>query len=176
MDDFEHAAVRRLRRRQDGRDWPYVHNEGESTMMNKARPAIDMDRFEQQLRPVLDRVQVSGSTETGDARIDYAPPAVRQQQLESSVVQVKSFGELPTKEIDEMIAKAKADIAKLEEKGQAVRDVYVKHTGQIMEAIKTLQETVQLGMKTLDQLNEQCTALANPAPRDQQKYLPSADE
>lgn len=88
----------------------------------------------------------------------YAPPAVREDQ-QVLVSQVMKFGDLPTKELDEIIAAAEAEIASLKRDAQAVRDMYVKHTNRIAADIRRLQEGVKLSMDTMKTLREQCAKL-----------------
>jgi hypothetical protein len=85
---------------------------------------------------------------------DYAP----RKQLEPAM-QIKSFGDLPTKELDEIISAAEAEIAALKLDAQAIRDTYVKNTNRIIADIKRLQEGVRMSMETMKQLREQCRQL-----------------
>jgi hypothetical protein len=93
--------------------------------------------------------------------IDYAPPAVRNGPLgdEQALRQIASFGELPTKEIDEIISAAVAEVEELQRTGQLVRNLYVKAVDQLTADAKRLREGVRLSMKTLEALREQCIAL-----------------
>ena len=76
--------------------------------------------------------------------------------------QIRTFGELPTRELDDIIAAAEAEIALLKKDAQAIRDMYVKHTNRIADDIRRLQEGVRLSMETMKQLRDQCTALDEP--------------
>jgi hypothetical protein len=86
----------------------------------------------------------------------YAPPVIRG---DDTVKEIRTFGALPTTELDEIVSAAKAEIASLEADAQAVRDLYVKHTERIAAGIKRLREGVRLSMDTMKQLREQCEAL-----------------
>ena len=90
----------------------------------------------------------------------FAPPGMR--GLEEPVRQVKTFGELPTAEIDDMIASAEANIAELKNQAQQVRDIYVRYTNKIVEDINRLQQGVKLSMDALKTLGEQCQNLNIP--------------
>jgi aspartate ammonia-lyase len=93
--------------------------------------------------------------------IDYAPPAIRNGVLgdEQALRQIASFGELPTKEIDEIMSAAVAEIEELKRTCQLVRNLYVKAVDQVTADAKRLREGVRLSMKTLETLREQCLAL-----------------
>lgn len=90
---------------------------------------------------------------------DFAPAALRAEPLEQPITQVKSFGELPTRELDTLIRETEEQIAKLKGDAQAVRDIYSKHTARITRDLKLLQEVVKLGANTLKDLRDQCHGL-----------------
>lgn len=90
---------------------------------------------------------------------NFAPLAMRPRALEEPMEQVKTFGALPTKEIDEVLAAAKEQIAELEREAQSVRDMYVERTTRIVSDIKRLQEGVKLSMDTMRSLRQQCERL-----------------
>lgn len=104
----------------------------------KAPVPVNMDKFDQAIQ-------------------SYAPPA--QRALEEPVKQVQTFGELPTKEIDEMVKAAEDQIAELKAQGQQVRDLYVRYTERLVEDLNRLQEGVKLSMEALKALKEQCQSL-----------------
>jgi len=89
----------------------------------------------------------------------YAPPAVRDRQEEPVADQVKSFGELPTTELDEIVAAAEAEVAALKADAQTIRDLYVKHTSRVARDIDRLREGIKISMTTLQTLREQVVAL-----------------
>jgi hypothetical protein len=93
----------------------------------------------------------------------YAPPAVRGDVLREAEKppedQVKTFGELPTKELDEITAKAEAEIALLKKEMQAVRDLYVNHTRRIVNRITRLRAGIKVTMGYLDKLKAECAQL-----------------
>jgi hypothetical protein len=95
--------------------------------------------------------------------IDYAPPAIRNPGGvpgdEPAVRQIATFGELPTKEIDEIIAAAEAEVEELKRTAQLVRSMYVRCTDRITADVKRLREGVRLSMETMQALREQCLQL-----------------
>jgi uncharacterized small protein (DUF1192 family) len=94
---------------------------------------------------------------------NYAPPAIRNSKPEeTAIVQVKSFSDLVTKELDDTIAAAEAEIASLKAECQAVRDVYVRHTNRITTEIKRLREGVRMSMETIKTCHEQILKLDEP--------------
>jgi hypothetical protein len=104
----------------------------------------------------------------------YAPPAIRNAQAgEAVIVQVKSFSELITKELDDMIAAAKAEIAELEAECQATRDDYVRHTTRISKDIKRLEDGVRLSIETVRLLHEQVRKLDEPLPQQSTTEAPT---
>lgn len=114
------------------------------------KSVVDMEKFEKEFT-------------APDKPSNYAPLAKR-QAMEAPMKQVLTFGDLPTKEIDELISRTKQNIAQLEQDAQAVRDIYVKHTTRIIEEMKALDERVQLSMATLRDLKEQCSNQATKLP------------
>jgi hypothetical protein len=117
----------------------------------KKEPVLDMRDLARRLNQETDAVQ------------SFAPPAIRNaHQEEVAINQIKSFGALPTKELDEIVAAAKAEIAHLEADAQAIRDMYMKHTKRVEADIKRLQEGVKLSMETMRLLREQCAKLDEP--------------
>lgn len=107
------------------------------------KSVVDLERFEKEFT-------------APDKPTNYAPLANR-KAMETPMKQVLTFGDLPTKEIDDLISRTKQNIAQLEQDAQAVRDIYVKHTTRIVEELKALDERVQLSMSTLRSLKEQCS-------------------
>jgi len=73
--------------------------------------------------------------------------------------QVKSFGELPTRELDQIVSAAEAEIAALKLDAQAIRDMYVKHTNRVAADIDRLREGIKVSMVTLNTLRQQITDL-----------------
>jgi hypothetical protein len=93
--------------------------------------------------------------------IDFAPPAIRNGVAgdEPAIHQITSFGELPTKEIDEIISAAEAEVEELKRTAQMVRNMYTKCTNRIAADVRRLREGVRLSMQTMETLREQCTKL-----------------
>lgn len=117
----------------------------------RQEPVLDMRDLARRLDQETDAVQ------------SFAPPAIRNANREDVAIdQIKSFGALPTKELDEIVAAAKAEIAHLENDAQAIRDMYMKHTRRVEADIKRLQEGVKLSMETMRLLREQCAKLDEP--------------
>lgn len=75
---------------------------------------------------------------------------------------VKTFGELPTKEIDDLIEAAENEIAELKREAQGVRNLYTEYTTRITEDIKRLQLGVAASLKTMQELREHCAKLNEP--------------
>lgn len=75
---------------------------------------------------------------------------------------VKTFGELPTKEIDDLIEAAENEIAELKREAQGVRNLYTEYTTRITEDIKRLQTGVAASLKTMQELREHCAKLNEP--------------
>lgn len=102
----------------------------------------------------------------------YAPPQIR--GLDQPTRTVKTFSELLTRELDDIVAAAEAEIAALKSEAQGVRDMYTTYTDGIAEDIKRLQEGVALSMKTMLSLREQCEALNAKVPvaSPDQKEIP----
>lgn len=87
---------------------------------------------------------------------NYAPPAIRE---ESVFDQIKSFGELPTRELDEIVSAAEDEIAALKREAQDLRDMYVRNSVRIASGIRRLQKGVKLSMETMHTLRTQCSNL-----------------
>jgi hypothetical protein len=100
--------------------------------------------------------EISDLAATSSAPSDYGPPEVR---ADTSFKQILSFGELPTREIDELLSRVEAELAELKNDAQAVRDLYTKHTSRIAADIQRLQEEVRLSMQTMKTLRQQCAEL-----------------
>jgi hypothetical protein len=116
-----------------------------------------------QLKTVEQRAR-SVEEQFADAVKQYAPPAIRNSVADDLAVQIKSFAELPTQELDAMVSEAEAKIAQLKRECQQVRDVYTKHTTRIAEALKQIQHDVDHGIEAVKALQEQLAATAEPPP------------
>jgi hypothetical protein len=123
----------------------------------RVEPVVNMT----ELAAKVDDDWEARSHQGSDAHIAYAPPAIRDgiPGDEPAVRHIATFGEMPTKEIDEIIAAAKAEVAELERTAQLVRNMYVKCTDRITADVKRLREGVRLGMETMNTLREQCLKL-----------------
>ena len=131
---------------------------------------------EREVKVDLDKIakDIFDGAERREGHLDYAPPRVREES-QVLVKQVETFGELPTKELDDIVAAAEAEIAALKRDAQAVRDMYVKHTQRIAADIKRLQEGVRLSMDTMKALREQCVKLDEPLRIEESPTLQIAD-
>lgn len=126
----------------------------------RKEPILDLNTPVRQGAQDLDRGRATGAAESlSDDYLDYAPPAIRNRQEVTVVDQIKSFGELPTRELDEIVAAAKAEIATLEVDAQEVRDMYVKHTTRITQDIERLRDGIKMSMETLKSLREKIVAM-----------------
>jgi hypothetical protein len=96
--------------------------------------------------------EISDLAANSSAPSDYGPPEVR---ADTTFKQVLSFGELPTREIDDLLARLKAEMAEFESDAQAVRDLYQKHTSRIVAGMQRLQDEVRLSMDTMKTLRDQ---------------------
>lgn len=141
----------------------------------RSKPTVDMDDLGRQVMAQRDLPPRTP--------LEYAPPHVRDlygnvpAAAEPAIDQVERFGALPTKEIDEIVAAAEAEIANLKRDAQAVRDLYVKHTSRIAADIKRLREGVSLSMEMMGKLREQCIALdAQPPKIEKRKSTEKASE
>jgi hypothetical protein len=92
----------------------------------------------------------------GKGPVAYAPPQYRPDAI---VEQVVKFGDLPTKELDDIIAAAENEIAALKSDAQAIRDMYSKHTERVVVDVKRLQGEVKLAMTLMSELRKQCGLL-----------------
>ena len=96
--------------------------------------------------------------------VAYAPPSQRPDAIDRTIEQVHMFGDLPTKELDDIILAAENEIAALKADAQAIRDMYVKHTERVVNDVKRLQSEVKLSMQLMHELRTQCGLLdANAA-------------
>lgn len=123
-------------------------------------------------KKIADFTNFQGSVPDDPSVKAFAPPQIR--GLDQPARTVKTFAELLTRELDDIVAAAEAQIADLKREAQGVRDMYTTYTDGIAEDIKRLQEGVALSMKTMLSLREQCAALnATPkAPIEAQKEIP----
>ena len=128
----------------------------------RSEPVVDMKA----LANKIDR----DYPKSANGPLAYAPPVTRNKQEEPVADQVKSFGELPTRELDEIVASAEAEIAALKADAQSIRDMYVKHTMRVAQDIERLREGIKLSMTTLHTLRTQVGAL------DGEKIIDQSEE
>lgn len=111
-------------------------------------PKVDMRDLARRMNEPADRV------------LEFAPPSIRRPQDEVATIdQIKTFGELPTKELDEIVEAAEARIEQLKADMQVVRDMYVKQTSRIVADVKRLQKGVEFSMDAMKALRQQCEKL-----------------
>jgi len=127
----------------------------------QARGPVDLDNLETEIA----RLAKASPPPTQSHR-DYAPPAQRMENLRDLAVRtIDSFGELPTTELDEVIRKAKEEIADLEARAQTIRDDYVRRTDDVKARITRLTTGCLLAKETMDKLREQIEVIdESPAP------------
>lgn len=65
--------------------------------------------------------------------------------------QIKSFIDLPTKNLDMMLAELRTEMETLERTAQAIRDHYQAETERLVDAIALVKEAVRLGMETTEE-------------------------
>lgn len=126
----------------------------------RTEPIVDLNR----LASTMGQGQIGQGQGIAQGPLEYAPLAVRERELEMlPIKQVLTFGELPTKELDDIVAAVEAELAALKKEAQVVRDLYVKHTTRIADDMKRLQEGVRLSMETIKTLHNQCIKLNEQA-------------
>src|SRR4030095_10820221 len=134
--------------------------------ISSKKPSVDLDALSRQ----IDREDYV-TPRTREISDPYAPPHIRNGlngpgPAEEAVEKVEKFGDLPTKELDEIVKAAEESIADLKRDAQAVRVLYVKHTSRIAADIKRLHEGVKLSIELMDKLRAQCIQLdQTPQPK-----------
>ena len=94
-------------------------------------PSIDLNRLANEIAKKPSEV------------VAYAPPSQRPDAIDRTIEQVHMFGDLPTKELDDIILAAENEIAALKADAQAIRDMYVKHTERVVNDVQRLSERSQ---------------------------------
>lgn len=128
--------------------------------MSRREPRVDFDKLAKEIL-----------SESTSAVVSYAPPKFREDQ-QLLVKQIETFGQLPTKELDEIVTAAENQLARLKDEAQVIRDMYVKHTTRVAADIKRLQEGIKLSLETMKNLREQCAQLDGPEAQEPQEELP----
>ena len=131
-----------------------------------SRGAIAPVDFTQLAKEISQRPAAPGGS------VAYAPPKHRPDAI---VEQVLQFGDLPTKELDDIIAAAENEIAALKADAQAIRDMYSKHTQRVVADVKHLQSEVKLSMNLMKELRKQCGLLDANATATARDWLDSSD-
>lgn len=107
-------------------------------------------------QPQLPRIDMNAlAQELSKGPEAYAPPALREPVIE----QVQNFGELPTKEIDEMISSLEDEIAALKREAQGIRDIYMQNVTRITSDIRRLAEGVRFSMEAMNTLRTKCKTI-----------------
>lgn len=119
------------------------------------KPVVDLKSLARDLHPSPTTTDDPHDAIPPEARA-YAPPSQRPDMV---VEQVLRFGDLPTKELDDIIAAAEGEIAALKVDAQVIRDAYVKHTTRVVEDVKRLQSEIKLSMDLMHALRQQCNLL-----------------
>jgi len=104
--------------------------------------------------------------------MEFAPRNVQQQKLheqtvtpfypqtmESAVNAVKSFSELRTKEVDQVIRDVEDELTQLKERGQRLRDLFTAGTDEIEARAKVLRSVVSLADASFEDLEKRCKEL-----------------
>jgi hypothetical protein len=143
----------------------------------KKEPTLPADHLDQLDRALSPRPVSAGPTA-------YAPPHIREYSehpantgwringpapAEPVFEQIETFGALPTKELDDIIAAAEANLANLKRDAQAVRDLYAKHTARIIADVKRLHQGVNFSVDLMNELREKVLALDSPPANNKKK-------
>jgi hypothetical protein len=92
--------------------------------------------------------------------VDYAQPAHRNERPQpSDIQQIKSFAELPAREIDEIIAGAKAEFETLEKKAMALKESYNNQAQRLLDDFDKLRSGMKLSDEMFDNLRAQVLKL-----------------
>ena len=85
--------------------------------------------------------------------LKYAPPDKRP---DPTVEQVLRFADIPTKELDDIIAAAELELTALKGDAQIIRDSYIKHTTRVAQNVQRLRDEVKLSMELMRSLRTHC--------------------
>src|SRR5262245_9647908 len=93
----------------------------------------------------------------------YLPPHRRTQELgELTVSGVKSFAELPTSQIDNLIEAVEIRLTKIKEKAEAIKADYKRRTDELTSEINRLNEACVKSENKLGELHSQLDELYQP--------------
>jgi len=93
----------------------------------------------------------------------YVPPADRTAQLGRLTVNaVNSFAELPTKELDDLIAGVERKLAEIKGKAEAIKSDYVARTSELRAAVERLNQACLKGEAKMDELHSQLNEIYAP--------------
>lgn len=93
---------------------------------------------------------------------EFAPKRQQLEDVDRAVRVITSFGALPTKELDDLLAVAKDELADLEAAAQRVRDAYVEVTDRLTRQIERQRKVNKFASDALRMLGSQCAALDQP--------------
>jgi hypothetical protein len=130
--------------------------------MNKRPPIVDLNALAHE----IDAEEFSRSAANyRGSPLEYAPPAVRNQQLPVDIIrEVKLFGELMTRELDELFTRLDGKFAQFKERGEQLRRLYTKHTDEMADGLNKLEREVDLVIDTIRTLHDQCENVTADAP------------
>jgi hypothetical protein len=91
----------------------------------------------------------------------YAP---RRQlaEIDQAVAVITTFGELPTKEMDDAILALKEELAVIEDEAQQVRNAYVEVTDRLRRHIEKQKAVHKIARAAFTAMSDQCAALEQP--------------
>ncbi len=134
----------------------------------KKEPVVDLDELDRALARPADR-STKGPEAYAQPHIRNNPdhPAQREwRNLEpvfpakdETLSVIETFEELPTKEIDEILKAARAEMASIEDHANAVKRMHAEHVAQIRADVERLRENIKLAGDTFNALRDQIIAL-----------------
>lgn len=87
---------------------------------------------------------------------EFVPPANRTEQLGRTTVKaVNAFAELPTGELDSLIAGVEAKLAEIKEKAQKIKADYMFRTTELRESVERLNKACLQGEAKMTELHQQ---------------------
>lgn len=93
---------------------------------------------------------------------EFAPRRQRMADIDHAVRQITTFGALPTKEIDDLIAVANEELAALEADAQRIRNAYVEVTDKLRAQIERQRKVQRFASEAMANMAQQCAALDQP--------------
>jgi hypothetical protein len=94
---------------------------------------------------------------------EFIPPRDRTEQMGRLTLNaVDSFAELPTKELDSLLAGIKAKITEIEGRANAIKADYMARTAELKAAIERLNEACRKGEIKMEELHAQLNEIYQP--------------